>query len=164
MLNLQESILPNYKLYKQFRASKKYGYRSGLEHKLSLYLDDLKILYDYENIKIEWEDLAYRTYTPDFILNNGIIIETKGLFTTADRRKHIEIKRQHPKLDIRFVFTNSRNKLRKGAKSTYGEWCIKYGFRYYDRIIPEDWLKEKGRNKYPKFIPYPHKKIRRKKK
>ena len=34
-----------------------------------------------------------------------------------------------------------RHKLRKGAKSSYGEWCIKYGFRYYDRIIPEDWLK-----------------------
>ena len=51
----------------------KYGYRSGLEHKLSQYLESLKHVYEYESIKIEWEDLAYRTYTPDFILNNGII-------------------------------------------------------------------------------------------
>ncbi len=114
-------------------------------------------------MKIEWEDLAYRTYTPDFILNNGIIIETKGRFLTADRRKHLCIKKQHPKLDIRFVFTNSRSKLSKGAKSTYAEWCIKHGFRYYDRIIPEDWLKEKGKNKHPDFIKFKGSKIKRRK-
>jgi hypothetical protein len=146
---------------KQFRAARKYGYRSGLELKVSEYLKELKIKFLYEGIKIEWEDLAYRTYTPDFVLSNGIIIETKGMFTAADRRKHIAVKRQHPKLDIRFVFENSRRKLRKGAKSTYGEWCIKYGFRYYDRIIPEDWLKEKGKHKYPKFIKFMGKKIQR---
>tara|TARA_E500000081_G_C5891743_1_gene243722 strand:+ start:87 stop:518 length:432 start_codon:yes stop_codon:yes gene_type:complete len=139
----------------------KYGYRSGLEHQLSLYLDEHKVKYDYENIKIEWEDLAYRTYTPDFILYNGIIIETKGRFLAADRRKHVAIKKQHPKLDIRFVFTNSRAKLSKGAKSSYADWCIKHGFRYYDRIIPEDWLKEKGRNKHPPFIKFKGSKVKR---
>ena len=148
-------------LYKQFRAARKYGYRSGLELKVSTYLKELKIKFLYEAIKIEWEDLAYRTYTPDFVLPNGIIIETKGQFTAADRRKHRDIQKQHPKLDIRFVFENSRRKLRKGAKSTYGEWCIKYGFRYYDRIIPEDWLKEKGKNKHPKFIRFGGTKIKR---
>jgi hypothetical protein len=148
---------------KQFRAARKYGYRSGLELSLSDFLKKLKVEFDYESIKIEWEDLAYRTYTPDFVLNNGIIIETKGMFTAADRRKHIAIQRQHPKLDIRFVFENSRRKLRKGAKSTYGEWCIKYGFRYHDRIIPEDWLKEKGKNKHPKFIAFSGNKIKRRK-
>ena len=108
----------------------------------------------YESLKIEWEDLAYRTYTPDFVLNNGIIIESKGMFTAADRRKHLAIKRQHPKLDIRFVFENSRRKLRKGAKSTYGEWCYKYGLLYSNRVIPEDWVKEKGKNKHKKFIAF----------
>lgn len=139
----------------------KYGYRSGLEHQLSLYLDEHKVKYDYENIKIEWEDLAYRTYTPDFILYNGIIIETKGRFLAADRRKHIAIKKQHPKLDIRFVFTNSKAKLSKGAKSSYADWCIKHGFRYYDRIIPEDWLKEKGKNRHPTFIKFKGSKVKR---
>ena len=114
------------------REAIKYGYRSGLEHKLSQYLDSLKHKYQYESIKIEWEDLAYRTYTPDFILENGIIIETKGRFLVADRRKHLAIQKQHPKLDIRFVFTNSKSKLNKGAKSTYEQWCIKHKFRYYN--------------------------------
>ncbi len=146
---------------KRFAAAKKYGYRSGLEQKVSDYLNERNVKYGYECIKIEWEDLAYRTYTPDFVLDNGIIIETKGLFTAADRRKHLAIKKQHPTLDIRFVFTNSNSKLRKGAKSTYAEWCIKKGFRYYDRIIPEDWLKEKGKNTHPSFIEFRLKKVKR---
>ena len=121
-------------------------------------MKEQRVKFKYEPFKIEWEDLAYRTYTPDFVLFNGVIIETKGQFTASDRRKHLAIKKQHPKLDIRFVFENSRRKLRKGAKSTYGEWCTKYGFRYYDRIVPEEWLKEKGKNKHDKFIKYPRKK------
>ena len=140
--------------YSRYAHARKYGYRSGLEKKLADELKILKIKFSYESLKIEWEDLAYRTYTPDFILNNGIIIETKGMFTAADRRKHIQIKRQHPMLDIRFIFENSNRKLRKGAKSTYGQWCYKYSFRFSNRIVPEDWLKEKGKNSYGKFIPF----------
>ena len=89
--------------YTKFSHARKYGYRSGLEKKLSDELKALNVKFSYESLKIEWEDLAYRTYTPDFILDNGIIIESKGMFTAMDRRKHIAIKRQHPKLDIRFV-------------------------------------------------------------
>lgn len=150
--------------HKQFRAARKYGYRSGLEHTISERLKADKIKFQYEAIKIEWEDLAYRTYTPDFILDNGIIVEVKGRFIASDRRKHLAIKKQHPHLDIRFVFENSRNKLRKGAKSTYADWCIQHGFRYYDRVIPEDWLKEKGKNKHPVFINHPNSTVKRKKK
>ena len=147
---------------KQFIAARKYGYRSGLELKTAKYLDNLLIKYKYEKVKIEWEDLTYRTYTPDFVLYNGIIIETKGMFTAADRKKHLAIKKQHPHLDIRFVFENSNRKLRKGAKTRYYQWCNKYDFDYYDRIIPEEWLKEKGKDKYPKFIKFSGTKIKRK--
>ena len=143
------------------RRHNKKLYRSGLEQEAAAWLKTRQKTVEYEKIKIEWEDLRYRTYTPDFVLSNGIIIETKGQFTAADRRKHLAIKKQHPKLDIRFVFESSRRKLRKGAKSTYGEWCIKHGFRYYDRIIPEDWLKEKGKNRHPKFIKFGGTKVKR---
>lgn len=146
---------------KAYRAARKNGYRSGLEQSVSEKLTQLKIKFLYEAVKIEWEDLAYRTYTPDFVLPNGIIIETKGRFTVADRRKHKCIKKQHPELDIRFVFTNSKCKLQKGAKTSYAQWCIKHGFQYYDRIIPEDWLKEKGKNKHPKFIKFMGTKVKR---
>ena len=147
--------------YTKFSHARKYGYRSGLEKKLADELKALNVNFSYESLKIEWEDLAYRTYTPDFILDNGIIIETKGRFTVADRRKHRCIKKQHPSLDIRFVFTNSKAKIQKGSKTSYAQWCIKYGFEYYDRIIPEDWLKEKGKNKHLKFIKFKGGKVKR---
>jgi hypothetical protein len=69
----------------------------------------------------------------------------KGLFSAADRRKHIEIQRQHPTLDIRFVFSNANSKLYKGAKSRYCDWCDQKGFLWAHRVIPEEWLKEKGK-------------------
>lgn len=118
------------------------GYRSGLEEDTAKYLKKKKVKFTYEKEKIRWLDMRYRTYTPDFVLANGIIVETKGRFVSTDRRKHKEIKKQFPELDIRFVFTNSRAKLYKGAKSSYGDWCKKHGFKYADKVIPEDWLKE----------------------
>ena len=89
--------------YSATQIARKNGYRSGLEDIVATYLKEHKVKFLYEKIKIEWEDLSYRTYTPDFVLNNGIIIETKGRFLAADRRKHIAIKKQHPELDIRFI-------------------------------------------------------------
>ncbi len=83
-----------------------------------------------------------RHYTPDFPLRNGIIVETKGRFVTEDRVKHKLIKEQHPDLDIRFLFSNSRTKLSKGSPTTYGMWCTKHGFDYADKTIPQAWLDE----------------------
>lgn len=127
------------------RRHVKANYRSGLEEEVAAFLSEVQKEVRYEKLKIEWVDLNYRVYTPDFSLDNGIIIETKGRFVAADRNKHLEIKKQHPTLDIRFVFTNSKAKLYKGSKTTYGMWCEKHGFLYADRIIPEPWLKEKGK-------------------
>lgn len=118
------------------------GYRSGLEEDTAAYLKKKKVKFTYEKEKIKWVDLKVRTYTPDFVLANGIIVETKGRFISVDRRKHKEIKKQFPELDIRFVFNNSRAKLYKGAKSSYGDWCEKHGFKYADKVIPDEWLEE----------------------
>ena len=126
------------------RRHLKRTYRSGLEEEAAAFLKSRQKKVEYEKLKIEWEDLKYRTYTPDFELDNGIIIETKGIFSAADRRKHVEIQRQHPTLDIRFVFSNANAKLYKGAKSRYCDWCEQKGFKWAHRVIPEGWLLEKG--------------------
>lgn len=86
-------------------------------------------------------------YTPDFVLPNGIIIEAKGLFETEDRQKHLLIKKQYPHLEIRFVFSNPNTKIYKGSKTSYADWCKKYGYKYATRYIPDDWLKDA--KKYP---------------
>ena len=120
-------------------------YRSGLEKNVAEFLKTTQKKVRYEKLKIEWEDLRYRTYTPDFTLDNGIIIETKGVFDSEDRRKHLQVQKQHPELDIRFVFTNLYAKLYKGSKTTYAEWCDKNNFLASHRIIPKEWLTEKGK-------------------
>lgn len=126
------------------RRHLKRTYRSGLEEEAAAFLKSRQKKVEYEKLKIEWEDLKYRTYTPDFELDNGIIVETKGIFDNEDRRKHLAIKLQHPELDIRFVFSNANAKLYKGAKSRYFEWCDKNGFLWAHRTIPEVWLTEPG--------------------
>ena len=120
----------------------KHGYRSGLEDRISEQLKSLKVPFKYEEFKIKYEVNEVRTYTPDFELPNGIIIESKGRFVAADRKKHLLVKKQHPELDIRFVFSNSRAKISKGSKTTLGMWCDKHGYLYADKLIPEEWIKE----------------------
>jgi hypothetical protein len=119
----------------------KAGYRSGLEENVATQLKKLGVTAEYETTKIKYRVEEDRSYTPDFKLPNGIIIETKGRFVAADRKKHLLIKKQHPELDIRFVFSNSKTKLSKGSKTTYGAWCTKNGYMYADKEVPLEWLK-----------------------
>lgn len=114
--------------------------RSGLEDKIAAQLNEAGIGFGYESLKVPYE--IEHTYNPDFILDNGIIIEGKGLFDSADRTKHLAVKKRHPHLDVRFIFSRSASPLYKGSKSTYATWCEKHGFQYADKLIPEAWLLE----------------------
>ena len=101
-----------------------------------------KVKFKYESEKVSFVVPAKsRTYTPDFFLSNGIIIETKGRWTLEDRKKHLLIKEQNPNLDIRIVFQNENQKIRKGSKTTYADFCNKHGILFASKEIPEDWLK-----------------------
>ena len=121
------------------RQAIKHGWRSGLEERVAKELSESGIKYEYESMKIKYDVSETRTYTPDFILPNGVIVETKGRFVAADRKKHLLIQKQFD-YDIRFVFQNARAKLFKGAKSTYSQWCDKHGFLWAQGSIPEEWL------------------------
>lgn len=114
-----------------------------MEKKVAAALDNLGVQYTYEEDKIKYtKPEKQATYTPDFVLHNGIIIEAKGRFVTADRQKHLLIRDQFPELDIRFVFSNSRQKIGKKSKTTYAMWCEKNGFLYSEELIPEEWIME----------------------
>jgi len=121
-------------------VGRKYGFRSGLEEKVAEQLEKASIRYHYETYKIEYQVVESRKYTPDFLLPNGIIVETKGRFVASDRKKHLLVKKQHPFLDIRFVFSNSSQKISKTSKTSYADWCNKHGFIFADKLIPEEWL------------------------
>ncbi len=125
------------------KTSKKYSFRSGLEEAIADRLDEQGVKFTYEEEKIKYIRPAKNaTYTPDFVLPNGIIIEAKGRFLTADRQKHLLIKDQFPDYDIRFVFSNSNTRISKQSKTTYAKWCEAKGFQYADKFIPEKWLEE----------------------
>jgi hypothetical protein len=83
------------------------------------------------------------SYTLDFLLPNGIIIETKGRFVTADRQKHLMLQKQHPDLDIRFVFSRSSSRISKTSRTSYAAWCKAKGFQYADKAVPKAWLEER---------------------
>jgi hypothetical protein len=122
----------------------KHGYRSGFEHKVSDQLKENKIKFEYETTVIPYiKPETKHTYTIDFTLPNGILIETKGRWVIEDRKKHLLIKKQHPELDIRMVFMSGKTKIRKGSKTTYGMFCDKHGIQWAEKTIPESWLKEK---------------------
>jgi hypothetical protein len=116
------------------------GFRSGFEATLANQLKRGGVDFQYETLKLEYVKTA--TYTPDFIIGD-IIIEAKGLWTVEDRKKHLLIREQHPHLDIRLVFQNASNKIRKGSNTTYACWCEKKGIKYANKQIPKSWLSHK---------------------
>ncbi len=119
-------------------------YRSGLEEEIVKELETAGIEYSYEKHYVDYTLPATKhRYLPDFVLSNGIIIEAKGIFDVADRKKHLAIKEQHPDLDIRFVFSNAGTKISKSSKTTYAMWCDKNGFKYATKLIPDSWLRER---------------------
>ena len=122
----------------------KHGYRSGFEHKVSDQLKENKIKFGYETTVIDYiKPETKHTYTIDFTLPNGILVETKGRWVPEDRKKHLLIKKQHPELDIRIVFMSCKTKIRKGSKTTYGMFCDKHGILWAEKTIPESWFSEK---------------------
>ena len=128
------------------KSATQISYRSGLEEHVADQLDQLGVQFEYETMVIKYiRPQKTHRYTPDFILPNGIIIETKGRFLTKDRQKHLLIKKQNPDLDIRFVFSNPNQKISKTSKTTYAKWCNTNGFIYAKETIPTTWIKEKSR-------------------
>ena len=126
------------------RSSPTSKYRSGFEQTLANQLQRSGVAFEYETLKLEYRKVA--TYTPDFILPNGIIIEAKGVWTVEDRTKHLLVREQHPHLDIRLVFMNASNKIRKGSDTTYARWCEKKNILYAHKTIPKSWLSQTHTN------------------
>ena len=119
------------------------GYKSGLEERIASELEAQGVPVLYEELTVRYEKPARASrYRPDFPLPNGIIIESKGRFVTADRQKHILIQRQFPELDIRFVFSRSAARISKASATTYAKWCDTHGFLWADASIPPEWLAE----------------------
>ena len=80
------------------------------------------------------------SFTPDFILPSGVMVEVRDRLTADDRKMFLRLRAQHPQLDVRFVFLQASLPLFKGAEATCADWCLKHGFRYVDGRIPRTWI------------------------
>ena len=123
-------------------------FSSNLEKKVAMQLVQNNTLFQYEKLIIFYMKNFTKEshYKPDFILNNGVIIEVKGAFNSKDRRKHRLIKEQYGnKYDIRFLFSDANKKIGNKSQTSYGDWCDIFGFKFAEKQIPKDWLKEGGK-------------------
>lgn len=134
--------------FKRVQISKDVTLKSGLEEVVYTYLTKHKCTFKYEGLKVTYfQPEIKKTYKPDFPIRGSFIIETKGAFNSADRKKMKLVKSQNPKLDIRFIFSNSKTKIGKKSKTTYAKWCELNDFPYHciystKEVFPTQWLKE----------------------
>ena len=134
--------------FKRVQISKDVTLKSGLEEVVYHYLTNANCVFKYESLKVTYfQPETKKTYTPDFPIKGSFIIETKGAFNSADRKKMKLVKKQNPKLDIRFIFSNAKTKIGKKSLTTYGKWCELNNFPYHciystQQTFPQEWLKE----------------------
>lgn len=124
-------------------AGKKHGFRSGLEDLIQQQFDELNIDHKYESLKLEYTiPESKHVYTPDFPVSPHIIIETKGRWVVEDRQKMLLIIKQYPDIDFRMVFYNANQKIKKGSKTSYADWCDKHGIKWAHKRVPDEWIKD----------------------
>jgi len=117
-------------------------FRSKLEEKVADLLFHLDVKYEYETKKISY--VIQHNYTPDFVLPNSVILECKGYWDAADRRKIKQVKKDNPDIDLRMVFQAPFNTISKRSKTTYAQWCEKLDIPWTSfKNIPLDWLIER---------------------
>jgi hypothetical protein len=74
-----------------------------------------------------------KKYKPDFqVGKSNVYIESKGRFTSQDRKKMLLLVQQHPDKVFIMLFGRPENTLTKISKTTYSEWCEKHGIRWMD--------------------------------
>jgi|TARA_R110000737_G_scaffold189713_2_gene211625 hypothetical protein len=116
-------------------------YRSKFEISIAADLGKKKVGFEYEPSAFSYIPKV-RSYTPDFyIAEKDFYIEAKGRLTTNDRVKHLMIKSQWEELDIRFIFMQASNKILKGSKTSYADWCDRHGFLWAEGTLPIEWMK-----------------------
>lgn len=94
--------------------------------------DKLELVNNYETNKFSYiVPEKKHKYTPDFYINDKLVIETKGKFTIRDREKMVLVKEQYPLVNFVLYFQNAFVTIRKGSTTTYRAWAEKNGFVWY---------------------------------
>jgi hypothetical protein len=128
----------------------RHGFRSGLEASNAKVIETAGYPVLFETFKVKYNiPASIHTYTLDFELHNGILVETKGKFEPTDRAKHLFVQTQWPDLDIRFVFQRPSEPIYKGSTTSLADWANKHGFKWAAKTIPLAWFQEPGPARKP---------------
>lgn len=116
------------------RAIRSGKYRSRFEAAVAKRLKESGRVFRYEpeQLRYEHKNGSSHFYKPDFVLEDGSIVEAKGELTKADREKLVAVKQQHPGRFISFVFQDGGKTVQRGGKKTYREWAVEQGFGVLD--------------------------------
>lgn len=104
------------------------GHRSKLEDLVAILVKDYN--YETEVLNYIYPETKKR-YLPDFTKDH-VVIEAKGRFTAADRKKMLLVQEQFPDRAFLMVFGRAQNTLSKKSKTTYGDWCTKNNLSWVD--------------------------------
>jgi hypothetical protein len=119
--------------------------RSSLEWAVIKPLLAAGVPFAYEEHKLPYTiPASQHTYLLDLALPNGIAIEVKGYLLRTDRAKLLRVRHEHPQLDLRLVVGRATSRC-EGLKISIAEWCIKWGFEWAAKAVPEEWLAERPR-------------------
>lgn len=134
---------------------KQFELRSKFEYTVAVALVEAGVEFGYEERSYPWwEKLpravckscgekdcqVARSYTPDFFLPNGNIIEAKGRFTSKDR-KIAAAMREIIGSNFKMLFMTN-NWLNKNKKSRYGDWCDARDIEWaVGPKVPKEWLR-----------------------
>lgn len=135
---MKASLKFNKKQKKQ-RGRFKRKFKSSLEKLFAAKLMQDGLGAQYEPDRFQFVKKSH--YVPDFKIKENTYIETKGYFAPSDRSKFLSFKEQYPHITVYLVFGNSKNRLNKNSKTTYGEWATKHGIVWRDISdgIPKEW-------------------------
>lgn len=101
----------------------------------------------------EWFDyISKHRYNPDIVMTTKsgkrIYIEVKGngrSFDSTVRAKMVAMKKQHPDIDIRFIFYRDGKVGRRKKDGTFtkqSDWAARHDFPFGIKTIPPEWYEE----------------------
>ena len=99
-----------------------------------------------EDLNLSMFDFKYLMSNEQYINNNIYSYNNYRSKIQALKKKltsYETIKEQYPDYTFYIFFQNARVKIRKGSKTSYGDWATKAGFEWSDLRdgLPEKWLK-----------------------
>lgn len=122
------------------------GYRSVFELRVNTWMKEEGLDIPYEPEKIAYVvPASNHKYTPDWKVGD-VIYEGKGYFAASDRKKMLHIIESNPGLTVRMIFQNAQAKINKRSKTSYADWCDKFGIEWADFRDKEkllEWLRPK---------------------